>query len=141
MTTCSGVLAGMGENSGDLFDLALAVGRLKIDSIPINFLNPVDGTPLQGLRELTPQRCLKILCLFRFVNPSTEIKVGGGREMHLGEMQPLMFYPANSIFVGGYLTTPGQGAAEALRMIEAQGFEVEEKIEEGRAQSSTISRL
>jgi len=67
--------------------------------------------------------------------------VGGGRELHLGQLQPLIFYPANSIFVGGYLTTSGQASQEAIHMIEAHGFEVEEAVNPDRAQSSTISRL
>ena len=134
MATCCGVLAGMGERDDDLVKLAFALHRLDVDSIPVNFLNPIPGTPLEHVCELSPQRCLKILCLFRFINPTKEIKVGGGRELHLGRLQPLMLYPANSIFVGGYLTTPGQASQEAIHMIEAHGFEVED-------QSSTISRL
>lgn len=141
LATCSGVLAGMGESDGDLIDLALAINRLKIDSIPVNFLNPIPGTPLEQTWDLTPHRCLKILCLFRFLNPTRELKVGGGREIHLGAMQPMMLYPANSIFIGGYLTTPGQDPREAVRMIEAYGFEVEERASDERVQSSTISRL
>ena len=134
MATCSGVLAGMGEQDIDLVKLAFALYRLDVDSIPVNFLNPIPGTPLEQVHALSPQRCLKILCLFRFVNPTKEIKVGGGRELHLGRLQPLMLYPANSIFVEGYLTTSGQASQEAIHMIEANGFEVE-------GQSSTISRL
>ncbi|MCI0528709.1 MAG: biotin synthase BioB [Nitrospira sp.] len=141
MATCCGVLAGMGEREEDLVDLALALRRLNVDSIPVNFLNPIPGTPLENVHELSPQKCLKILCLFRFLNPTREIKVGGGRELHLGHLQPLMFYPANSIFVGGYLTTSGQASEEAIHMIEAHGFEVEERVNPGCAQSSTISRL
>jgi biotin synthase len=134
LTTCSGVLAGMGERDTDLVKLAFALYRLDVDSIPVNFLNPIPGTPLEHVHVLSPQKCLKILCLFRFINPTKEIKVGGGREIHLGKLQPLMLYPANSIFVGGYLTTSGQASQEAIHMIEVNGFEVE-------GQSSTISRL
>ena len=141
LATCSGVLAGMGEEDLDLVELGLALNRLDVDSIPVNFLNPIPGTPLENVRTLSPQKCLKILCLFRFLNPNKEIKVGGGRELHLGKLQPLMLYPANSIFVGGYLTTPGQAPEEAVQMIERHGFEVEERIVHNRDQSSTISRL
>ena len=141
LATCSGVLAGMGEQDLDLVNLGLALNQLDVDSIPINFLNPIAGTPLENVHHLSPQRCLKILCLFRFLNPTKEIKVGGGRELHLGKLQALMLYPANSIFVGGYLTTPGQASEEAIQMIERHGFEVEERIGQHRDQSSTISRL
>jgi len=106
-------------------DLALALRELDVDSIPVNFLHPIPGTPLEEMHHLTPQRCLKALCLFRFLNPSKEIRVAGGRELNLRSMQAFSLYPANSIFVNGYLTTPGQRASEAHRMIEDLGFEIE----------------
>jgi len=74
---------------------------------------------------LTPTKCLRALCLMRFTNPQSEIRVAGGREFHLGWFQSLALYPANSIFVEGYLTTPGQAARAAHEMIAAMGFEVE----------------
>ena len=141
LSTCSGVLAGMGERDEDLVELGFALHGLDVDSIPINFLIPVSGTPLEETHLLTPEKCLKILCLFRFLNPTKEIKVGGGRERHLGKLQHLMFYPANSVFIEGYLTTPGQGAQDTIQMIEVEGFEVEEGSGRLRSQSSTISRL
>ena len=88
-------------------------------------LHPVSGTPLQDCHQLTPQRCLKVLCLFRFLHPKTEIRVAGGREFNLRSLQPLALYVADSIFVGGYLTTPGQPAPEAWKMIEDLGFTIE----------------
>jgi len=96
-----------------------------MDSIPVNFLHPIKGTPMDAHAFLTPMKCLKVLCLFRFVNPASEIRAAGGREVNLRSLQPLMLYAANSIFVEGYLTTPGQQADEARRMVEDMGFEVE----------------
>lgn len=122
---CSGGIIGMGEQDEDLIDLALALREVKPDSIPLNSLHPVSGTPLQGSAHLTPQRCLKVLCLFRFLHPRTEIRVAGGREFNLRSLQPLALYAADSLFVGGYLTTPGQPAPEAWRMIADLGFEVQ----------------
>jgi biotin synthase len=107
--------------------MALALRDLDVDSIPLNFLHPITGTPLAGTNQLTPQRCLKVLSLFRFINPSKEVRVGGGREINLRSLQPMSLYPANSIFVNGYLTTPGQRATEAHRMIEDLGFEIDER--------------
>jgi biotin synthase len=124
LSNCSGGIIGMGETDDDLIDLALALRELDIDSIPLNFLHPIPGTPFEALNHLTPQRCLKALCLFRFVNPSKEIRVAGGREVNLRSLQPLSLYPANSIFVNGYLTTPGQTASDAHRMIADLGFEI-----------------
>ena len=122
---CSGGIVGMGEGDEDVIDLALALRDVKPDSIPINMLHPVPGTPLEDCRNLTPQRCLKVLSLFRFLHPRTEIRVAGGREFNLRTLQPLALYAADSLFVGGYLTTPGQPASDAWKMIADLGFEIE----------------
>lgn len=122
---CCGGIVGMGERDEDVVDLAFALRELEVASIPVNFYHPTPGTPLAHLWELNPRRCLRILSLFRFVNPSSEIRIAGGRELHLGPLQPLGLYPANSIFVSDYLTTAGQSAEEDRRMIEALGFEIE----------------
>ncbi|HMZ55053.1 MAG TPA: biotin synthase BioB [Nitrospira sp.] len=122
---CSGGIVGMGERDEDLIDLALALREVKPDSIPLNMLHPASGTPMEHCTPLTPQRCLKALCLFRFLHPRTEIRIAGGREHNLRSLQPLALYPADSVFVNGYLTTPGQPAAEVWRMIEDLGFEIQ----------------
>ncbi len=127
LATCSGGIIGMGESDEDLLDLAYATRRLKIDSVPVNFLNPIKGTPLENQRSLTPQRCLKAICLFRLLNPRTEVRAAGGRELNLGELQGQALYAVNSIFIDGYLTTPGLAAAATREMIERMGFEVEEQ--------------
>ena len=125
LSTCCGGIIGMGESDEDVIDLAFALRALQVDSLPVNFLIPIPGTPLADRRELTPARCLKALCLFRYTNPKAEIRVAGGRELNLGWFQPLALHVANSIFVDGYLTTPGQAHNEARRMVEEMGFEVE----------------
>jgi biotin synthase len=122
---CSGGIVGMGERDEDLIDLAMALREVKPDSIPINTFHPAAGTPLEDCAPLTPQRCLKALCLFRFLHPRTELRIAGGREHNLRSLQPLALYPADSVFVNGYLTTPGQPAAEVWRMIEDLGFEIQ----------------
>ena len=122
---CSGAIFGMGESPDDIIDLLLELRALEVQSIPVNFLIPLDGTPLQGTDYLTPNTCLRILCLTRLLNPRQEVRVAGGREVHLRALQPLALYAANSIFVEGYLTTPGQPAAEAWQMIHDLGFEIE----------------
>ena len=122
---CSGGIIGMGEQDEDLVDLAFALRDLNPDSIPLNMLHPVPGTPFEGKQDLTPHRCLKILCLFRFIHPSREIRAAGGREWNLRSLQPMVLYVADSLFVDGYLTTPGQPAPEVWKMIEDLGFTVE----------------
>jgi biotin synthase len=124
MELCCGVIAGMGEQPADLVDLAFELRELKVESIPVNFLNAIDGTPLEGRTDLNPRDCLRALALFRMTNPKTEIRIAGGREVNLRSMQSLGLYPANSLFVSDYLTTKGQAAEDDFRMIEDLGFEV-----------------
>ncbi len=124
MEICSGGIIGMGEADSDVVRMALELREVQAESIPINFLNAIDGTPLEGVNRLTPQHCLKVLCLFRFANPDRELRIAGGRELHLGSLQPLGLYAANSIFVGDYLTTLGQAPEADYRMIEDLGFQV-----------------
>ena len=129
LTTCSGGIFGMGELDDDIVDLAFSLRELNVTSVPLNFLIPIEGTPFgqkEDLRdELTPQRCLRILCLFRLLLPAQEIRIAGGREVHLRSLQPLGLYAANSIFVGDYLTTPGQSAQQDFAMIKDAGFVLE----------------
>jgi biotin synthase len=125
ITTCSGGILGMGESDDDIIDLALSLRELQVTSVPVNFLIPIPGVPFENLRELNPRRCLRILCLFRFLLPSQEIRIAGGREVHLRSLQPLGLYPANSIFIGDYLTTPGQAPHKDLEMIRDAGFVLE----------------
>jgi len=126
ISPCSGFIAGMGETDEQLVDVALALRDLDADSIPVNFLHAIPGTPLEGTQELDPRRCLKILALLRLVCPRKEIRVAGGREVNLRSLQPLAMYAANSIFVGDYLTTPGQAAEADWQMLEDLGFQIEE---------------
>jgi biotin synthase len=104
--------------------MALALRELEVESIPLNFLIDIDGTPLAKSRGLTPRYCLKALAMFRFVNPSSELRIAGGRELHLGSLQALGLYAANSIFVGDYLTTKGQPPEADYKMIGELGFVV-----------------
>ena len=107
------------------YDLALSLRELGVTSVPINFLIPIPGTKFADIQQLTPQQCLRMLCLFRFLLPSQEIRIAGGREVHLRSLQPLGLYVANSIFVGDYLTTPGQSANQDWDMISDMGFVLE----------------
>jgi len=125
LSPCSGALFGMGETEKDIVDLASDLRRLQPDSVPINFLIPIDGTPLAGRWELTPQRCLRILALFRFCFPDVEVRIAGGRELHLRSLQPLGLLIANSMFAGDYLTTEGQPADADRQMIADLGFVIE----------------
>jgi biotin synthase len=121
---CSGGIMGMGETPDDLIDMAMDLRAMRVESIPLNFLNAIDGTPLQGTSRLTPRDCLRGLAMMRLTNPAAEIRIAGGRELHLGSLQALGLYAANSIFVGDYLTTKGQLPEADYRMIEDMGFTI-----------------
>lgn len=132
MSPCSGVIVGMRETKQDVVDMANSLKALDADSIPVNFLHAIDGTPLEGVKELSPLYCLRVLALFRFINPTKEIRISGGREVNLRSLQALGLYAANSIFVGDYLTTTGQEESEDHKMLLDLGFEVE-TVEEMKA--------
>ncbi|GAA1414687.1 biotin synthase BioB [Streptomyces thermospinosisporus] len=140
LSACSGLIAGMGESDEDLVDVVFSLRELDPDSVPVNFLIPFEGTPLAKEWNLTPQRCLRILAMVRFVCPDVEVRIAGGREVHLRTMQPLALHLANSIFLGDYLTSEGQAGKADLEMIADAGFEVEGADEvtlpEHRAQRS-----
>ena len=129
MKICSGGILGMGQSDGDVVSMALELRRIAAEMIPVNFLNPIEGTPLAGCKDLNPRRCLKALAMFRFTNPAAEIRIAGGREMHLGSMQCLGLYAANSMFVGDYLTTKGQLPEADYRMLEEMGFVISRPAE------------
>jgi biotin synthase len=122
---CSGLILGMGEGSADVIEVAFKLRELEVPSIPVNFLIPIDGNQVTRDGSLTPERCLRALCLMRLVNPRAEIRAAGGREGHLRALNPLCLWPANSLFVEGYLTTRGDAIVETYRMIRDAGFEVD----------------
>lgn len=125
LTTCSGGIFGMGESHDDIIDMALTLRELNVTSVPLNFLIPIPGTPFEGRQDLNPRHCLRILCLYRLLLPCQEIRIAGGREVQLRQLQPLGLYAANSIFIGDYLTTPGQAAKADFEMIRDAGFVLE----------------
>ena len=122
---CSGLIVGMGETSADVVEVAFTLRDLEVPSIPVNFLIPIDGNPVQSDGSLSPERCLRTLCMMRLVNPRAEIRVAGGREGHLRDLGALCLWPANSLFVEGYLTTQGDAVGAPYAMIRDAGFEVD----------------
>lgn len=125
MSPCSGVIIGMGESDEEIVEMAMTLREMDADSIPINFLNAIPGTPLENAIPTPPIKALKTLALFRFICPSKELRAAGGREVNLRSLQPLALYAVNSLFVGDYLTTEGQDVSADHRIIEDLGFEIE----------------
>ena len=124
MELCSGLIVGMGETEQDLVDVVQEFRQLKVHSIPVNFLNSIEGTPLEAVHELNPRYCLKVLCLLRLAHPTVEIRIAGGREINLRWLQAMGLYAANSMFVSDYLTTKGQDPQEDFKMVADLGFEI-----------------
>lgn len=125
LSPCSGLIVGMGETDEQLVDVAFKLASLWPDSVPVNFLVPFEGTPLAGHSQLTPMHCLRVLSMVRFVLPSAEVRMAGGREMHLRSLQSLGLHVANSMFLGDYLTYDGAAASADRQMITDAGFVVE----------------
>lgn len=122
LSACSGLIAGMGESDEQLVEVAFQLREVGADSVPVNFLMPFDGTPLQGHKDLTPHQCLRILAMIRFVHGQADVRVSAGREQHLRTLQPLSLEICNSLFLGDYLTGEGQPGEEDLRMLADGGY-------------------
>ena len=120
--TCSGGILGLGETPEQRIELAFALKDMDVDSIPLNFLNPVTGTPAEKYPSLHPLEILKIIALFRFILPKKDIRVCGGRETGLRTLQPFMYVAgANGTMVGNYLTTSGRNPDVDLQEIKDLG--------------------
>jgi biotin synthase len=127
VSVCSGALFGMGETWADRLDLAFELRNLDVDVVPINFLIPIDGTPLAGSEPMDPMECLKIIAVYRFCLPGQEIKIAGGREKSLRDLQSWIFHAgADSFLIGNYLTTCGRPAEDDRRMVRDLGLELVE---------------
>jgi biotin synthase len=129
LKVCSGVIVGMGEGPGDIIDVAKRLRALKVESIPVNFYLPIEGTVLSTQQSrLSPEFILRTLCLFRFLNPQSDIRIAAGRELHLRSMEVMALYPANSLFLQGYLNAKGSSNARTLGMIKDAGFVIKSEI-------------
>jgi len=121
---CSGGIFGMGETREDRCDLAFALKELGVDVIPINFLNPIQGTPFAARQPLPSLESLQMIACFRFVLPRHEIIVAGGRTVNLRDAQSLIFMAgASGMMVGNYLTTLNQPVERDLQMIKDLGLD------------------
>jgi biotin synthase len=125
MYVCSGGIFGMGETWAHRVEMAMDLREIDVDSVPINFLNPRPGTPLEGQNDLTPVDCLKIIALYRLMLPTKDILVCGGREMNLLDEQVNMFKAgANGLMMGNYLTTAGLQRQHDFDLLESLGMSI-----------------
>lgn len=125
LEVCSGGILGLGESPQQRLELAFTLRAMEVDSAALNFLKPIPGTPLEGIRPLTPLELLKSVALFRFILPDKDIRICGGREFGLRDLHPLIFWAgANGIMIGNYLTTRGRDYGADLQMIQDLKLEV-----------------
>jgi biotin synthase len=124
MKPCSGGIVGMGEEKEDLVELAFELREQDPEIVPINFLVPVPGTPLENEGDITTEESLKALCMFRYVLPESDLTISAGREWHLGPAQKKALKVGTSLFIGDYLTTKGEEAMEDYQMIEEEGYNI-----------------
>ncbi|HOP86109.1 MAG TPA: biotin synthase BioB [Syntrophorhabdaceae bacterium] len=123
LSTCCGGIIGLGETMEQRIELAFTIKELDVDSVPINILNPIKGTPLEHQRPLSPMEVLITLSIFRFIMPDKDIKVCGGKEKNLRQLLPLAILAGcNSLMTGNYLTTPGRNAQSDMEMVMDLGF-------------------
>jgi len=124
LSVCAGGIFGIGETDADRVEMALELRGLGVDTVPMNFLHPIAGTPLGGARALEPREILTIIALYRFILPRTTLKVAGGRVLNLRDVQSWMFYAgANAILSGNYLTTAGRAVKEDVQMLRDLGLQ------------------
>ena len=128
LQVCSGVIIGLGETRADVVEVASRLREFQAESIPVNFYIPIPGAGIKSASGLTPEYCLRVLCLIRLMNPSSEIRMAAGREIHLRSMEAMGLYAANSIFLQGYLNARGADNARTLELITDAGFTIKSEI-------------
>lgn len=128
---CSGGIIGMGETREDRCDMAMQLREIGASVVPVNFLNPIEGTPYEKMKPLAPMEILKTIACFRFILPQQEIMVAGGRTVNLRDLQSMVFMAgASALMVGNYLTTLNQPAEQDLQMLKDLGLDPDWKPHE-----------
>ena len=124
---CSGGIIGMGESREDVVDMLMELREIQPEALPINFLLPIPGTPLEhaDMSVLSTAYCLKVLCLARLLVPKADIRCAAGREVYFKGEEKNLLRVVDSIFASGYLTAGGQGIRDTIQAIEAAGFTYE----------------
>ena len=125
MKICCGGIISMGETMADRIKMAFEIKELKVDSVPLNILNPLAGTPLENQVLLSPLEILKTIALFRFILPNVMLRLAGGRLTGLKDLHPMGFLAGiNGLLMGNYLTTEGRSTEEDLEMLKDLGYEI-----------------
>ncbi|ACM21351.1 biotin synthase [Geotalea daltonii FRC-32] len=118
LKVCCGGIFGLGESVAQRIEMAYTLRELDVDSVPLNFLNPIAGTKLENAENITPMECLQTIALFRLILPTKRISICGGREKNLRDLQSWIFFAgASGTMIGNYLTTTGRAAEEDWQML------------------------
>jgi biotin synthase len=120
---CSGGIIGMGETMEQRIEMAIALQQLEVNSIPINILNPIEGTPLSGSQMLSDEDILTTIALFRFINPKAHIRFAGGRNLIAHIQSKALRAGVSAALVGDYLTTIGTNIDEDRVLFQSAGFD------------------
>lgn len=122
LRVCSGGILGLGETPQQRVEMAFTLKELGIDSVPLNLLTPIAGTPFANNAPITPLEVLRTFAVYRFILPKAQIRTAGGREVNLRDLQALALNGgASGIMIGGYLTTAGRGTEKDLQMLKDLG--------------------
>lgn len=124
---CSGGIIGMGESWEDRLDMAVSLSELKVDSIPINALMPIKGTPLEEEKQLSAQDILRTVAMFRYINPTAEIRLAAGRNLMENSGEAAFRSGANATITGDMLTTSGSDIQSDMKMLSDMGFDISVK--------------
>lgn len=127
MEVCSGGIFGMGETWQDRLDMAALLAQLQVNSIPLNFLLPIKGTPLEDREKLTQEEIIRIVAIFRYLNPTAFIRIAAGRSYFEQGGEILFRAGANATLTGDMLTTVGNNIAQDREMLKGLGFQLKEK--------------
>lgn len=124
LEVCSGGIIGMGENWEDRLDMALSLSELEVDSIPINALMPIQGTPLESCTMVTEEELLRTIAIFRYINPAADIRLAAGRAIMTNSGEKAFHAGANATITGNMLTTSGNNIEQDIHMLKALGFDL-----------------
>ena len=129
MTVCSGGIIGMGETMSDRIQMAFELRALEVDSVPINILNPIKGTPLEHVPAISEDEIIRTVAVFRFILPSTTLRFAGGRaRLSRATVKRILQGGMNGVMIGDLLTTAGNDARDDFRLFEECGFQIKKQL-------------
>jgi biotin synthase len=141
LRVCSGGILGMGESLDQRLELADTLRRLGVESVPLNFLSPQQGTPMGEREPMQPMEILLNIAVFRYMLPKAEIRIAGGRQF-LRDMQSMIFMAgASGVMIGDYLTTKGRQVEDDLKMLEDLQLKAREDTQQRRARQASMANL